>query len=60
MRSGLGTLAQWTGRVRTGLLTLTAFGCIVAGVWLLLGLPAGLITAGVGLLLIEFLSGDGS
>lgn len=47
-------LPTWAG-LRTFTLSVTGFGCISYAAWLLAP-PAGLVTAGVSLLLIEYLT----
>ena len=44
--------------VRTVVLILVGIGAIIAGVWALLGWPAGLIAVGVGALFLEFMTGE--
>lgn len=44
--------------VRTVALILIGVGAIVAGVWALLGWPAGLIATGVACLFLEFMTGE--
>lgn len=53
-------LMRWErlATVRTVLLILVGVGAIVAGVWALLGWPAGLIASGVAALFLEFMTGE--
>lgn len=54
-------LQQLTVRLRstrTVFLATAGLGCITAAFWTAFGLPAGLGTAGVALLVLEYLSGE--
>ena len=63
----LATLAVMAARVmaalpqaRTALLSVAGFGLLVAGAWTTFGVGAGLAASGVALLVLEYLSEEGS